>query len=65
MTTRNNDNASEKKSKVKIDKLRINKEMVEDLTDKTAEQIKGGALPKTNPSQLCYTPHCTIDCQTP
>lgn len=31
------------KSKVKIDKLEVNKETVQDLTDEEAEKIKGGA----------------------
>ncbi len=31
-------------SKIKIDKLEVNKETVQDLTDAEAEKIKGGAL---------------------
>jgi hypothetical protein len=47
MTAKKNDSASEKKSRVKVGKLRVNKEMVEDLTDKSAEKIKGGAMADT------------------
>ena len=47
MTIKKNDNKSEKKSRVKIGKLRVNKETVEDLTDKEATQIKGGAMADT------------------
>jgi hypothetical protein len=43
MTTNKKDNATTKKSRVKISKLQVNKETVKDLTDKEAEQIKGGA----------------------
>lgn len=32
------------KSKVKIDKLEVNKETVQDLTAEEAEKVKGGAL---------------------
>ena len=32
-----------KKSRVKVGKLQINKETVEDLTDKEAKEVKGGA----------------------
>ena len=42
MTTQKKDGAGEKKSRVNIGKLRVNKETVKDLTDKEAEQIKGG-----------------------
>lgn len=44
MTIKKKDSASDKKSRVKVGKLRVNKEIVEDLTDKEAEQIKGGAI---------------------
>ena len=43
MTTNKKDNATAKKGKVKIGKLQVNKETVKVLTDKDAEQIKGGA----------------------
>jgi len=49
MTTKKKDSVSEKKSRVKIGKLQVNKETIKDLTGKEAEQIKGGSL---------------IDCQT-
>lgn len=32
------------KTKVKIDKLEVNKETVQDLTDEETQKIKGGAL---------------------
>ena len=44
--------ASEKKNRVKIGKLTINKETVEELIAKDAKQIKGGGLPLTR-SALC------------
>jgi len=44
MTTKKNYSVSEKKSRVNIGKLQGNEETVKDLTDKEAEQIKGGAI---------------------
>lgn len=37
--------AGQKKSKVKVGKLKLNKETVKDLTGKEKKQIKGGANP--------------------
>jgi len=42
MTTNKKESATAKKSRVKISKLPVNEEPVKDLTDKEAEQIKGG-----------------------
>jgi hypothetical protein len=42
MTTQKKDSKGEKKSRIKIDKLTNSNEAVKDLTDKEAEQIKGG-----------------------
>jgi hypothetical protein len=50
MTTNKKDIGSEKKGRVKIGKLQVNKETVKDLTDKEAEQIKGGN--PTQPTQV-------------
>jgi len=59
MTTNKKDSASEKKGRVNIGKLRVNKETVENLTDKEAEQIKGGAMAYSNDSI------CISDCKCP
>jgi hypothetical protein len=61
MTTKKKDGASEKKGRVKIGKLRVNKETVEDLTNKEAEQIKGGAMAGLSKPRGCIT----ADCPTP
>jgi hypothetical protein len=42
MTTNKKDSVSEKKGRVKVGKLQVNKETIKDLTDKEAERIKGG-----------------------
>ena len=47
MRTQMKDGAGDQKSRVKVGKLRVNKEIVEDLTNKEAEQIKGGAMADT------------------
>ena len=58
MRTQKNDSAGEKKSRVKVSKLQVNKETVEDLTDKEAAQIKGGgyatATDPTNIQRLTF-----------
>ena len=60
-----------KKSKVKIDKLKVNRETVQDLTDKEIRKIKGGAgqsLVAACTDNLCPTEYagCTerqpVDC---
>ena len=66
MSTNKKDNASEKKGRVKISKLRVNKETVKDLTDKEAERIKGGygvsgGVNCARPSQTgCSLSQCII-----
>ena len=45
-----------KSSRVKVGKLRLNKETVKDLTDSEAKRIKGGLAPATEgcgPSNRC------------
>ena len=42
------DTKKAKQSRVKIGKLQVNKETVEDLTDKEANQIKGGLKTPTD-----------------
>lgn len=61
MTIKKKDRASADKSRVKVGKLQVNKEIVEDLTDKQAEQIKGGAVPAGGSKRHCITK----DCPTP
>ena len=55
MTTKKKDRASDEKSRVKVGKLQVNKETVEDLTAKEAEQIKGGAISSNcqEPTDAC------------
>jgi len=54
MTTEKKDSVSEKNDRVKIGKLRVNKETIKDLTDKETEQIKGG-MTTTLKSMGCET----------
>lgn len=44
MTTKNAKTQEEKKGRVKVDKLQVNKETVKDLSDKDVKDVKGGAL---------------------
>ena len=59
MTNNKKDSKDAKKSQVKIGKLQVNKETVKDLTDKEAEQVKGGAFNSVvvcNPrTEVCIT----------
>jgi len=52
MTTKKKDSVSERKSRVKIGKLQVNKETIKDLTDKEAEQIKGGGVLDTARTEI-------------
>ena len=52
MTTDKKGTATAIKSRVNIGKLRVNKETVEDLTDKEAEQIKGGGVLDTARTEI-------------
>jgi hypothetical protein len=58
MTTNKKDSTSEKKSRVKVGKLQVNKETIKDLTDKEAEQVKGGLNRLSGPcvSGTCVAP---------
>jgi hypothetical protein len=47
MTTNNKDNATEKKNRVKVSKLQVNKETIQELTDKEAERIRDGNIQNT------------------
>jgi hypothetical protein len=60
MTTKKNDSVSEKKGRVKVSKLQVNKETIKDLTHKEAEQIKGGGIAQPS-AQACTSylyPNC-------
>jgi hypothetical protein len=54
--------ATKKKgSKVKVGKLRLNKETVKDLTNSEAKLIKGGQVPNVSGNGHCHTsvyPRC-------
>ena len=64
MRTQMKDGAGDQKSRVKVGKLQVNKETVEDLTDKEAEQIKGGGFLSVDPV-TCPDKLHTIVCQQP
>ena len=57
MTTKKKDSAPAKKGRVKVSKLQVNKETVQELTDKEAERIKGG-----NPQATLTTRALTFIC---
>ena len=43
MTTKKKESMSEKKSRVKVGKLKLNKESVKELTDSEGKAVQGGA----------------------
>ena len=45
-----------KKSRVKVGKLKVNKETVKDLTDKESKQVKGGKGGRCAPSLVTTCP---------
>ena len=47
--------AGQKKGKVKVGKLKLNKETVKDLSAGEQEKVKGGRLPTTTLTNTCYT----------
>jgi hypothetical protein len=47
-----------KKGRVKVGKLKLNKETVKNLTDKDQSQLKGGARPRINGSTACTLGYC-------
>jgi hypothetical protein len=47
-----------KKARVKVGRLELNKETVKDLGRKERKEIKGGVLAMTYPN--CPTPRCTM-----
>ena len=53
--------AAEKKGKVKVGKLNINKETVKDLTTSDKKGVRAGAIPR-EPTARCITVNLTI-CQ--
>ncbi|GEM_PF-3290903 len=44
MVTKNTKTEGEKKGRVKVDKLKVNKETVKDLSDKDVKDVKGGGF---------------------
>ena len=57
MVTKNK--AAEKKGKVKVGKLNINKDTVKHLTTSDKKGVRGGAIPK-EPTARCLTVNLTI-----
>jgi hypothetical protein len=47
-----------KKGRVKVGKLKLNKETVKNLTDKDQSQLKGGAKARGNNTTVCTRPAC-------
>jgi len=47
-----------KKSRVKVSKLKLNKETVKNLTNRDQKQLKGGARPRINGSTACTLGYC-------
>ena len=47
-----------KKGRVKVGKLKLNKETVKNLTDRDQSQLKGGARPRINGSTNCTLGYC-------
>ena len=47
-----------KKGRVKVGKLKLNKETVKNLTNKDQSQLKGGARPRINGSTVCTQGYC-------
>lgn len=44
MVTKNKNTPEEKKGRVKVDKLQVNKETVKNLSEKDAKDVKGGLV---------------------
>ncbi len=52
MVTKSTKQEEEKKGRIKVDKLKINKETVKDLSDKETKDVKGGLRRLREPSAL-------------
>ena len=53
MVTKSKSAGAMKKGKVKVGKLKLNRETVKDLTGSKKKQIKGGAKPPSFPVLCC------------
>ena len=52
-------NATEKRQKVKVSDLKLNKETVKDLTDSETKKVKGGRMAQGESiNQSCYS--CSV-----
>ena len=55
MVTKSNTSGGQKKSRVKVGKLKLNKETVKDLTGGKQKQVKGGLLARITADLQMHT----------
>ncbi len=62
MVAKTKTKASQKKNKVKIGKLKLNKETVKELTGGQKKQLRGGAARQNKTDDTCLVIACSVGC---
>ena len=62
MVAKTKTKGSQKKGKVKVGKLQLNKETVKDLTGGQKKQLRGGLARQNKTDDTCLVIACSVSC---